>query len=232
MATPASASPNPVTGTSTDLSVLGADDAGESNLTYTWSTTGTPPAAVTFLPNGSNAAQNTTATFSQAGSYDFLVTITDAGGLSTTSSLTVTVDQTVTTVQVSPAAANINAGGTQQFSATALDQFNLPLANQPAFQWTTTVGTIDDTGLVTAPPFSASGTVTATSGAAQRHGLARGHEPAAHRGHPGLRLAKSRQRYQHGPFRPRRRRCRRVEPHLHLVHAGHSAGRSDFPAQR
>ena len=66
VATAASASPNPVTGASTDLSVLGADDAGESNLTYTWSTPGTPPAAVTFLPNGSNAAQNTTATFSQA----------------------------------------------------------------------------------------------------------------------------------------------------------------------
>ena len=48
IATPAAASPNPVTGTSTSLSVLGAYAGGESNLTYTWSTTGTPPAAVSF----------------------------------------------------------------------------------------------------------------------------------------------------------------------------------------
>ncbi len=33
---PPIASPNPVTGTSTSLSVLGADDGGESNLTYYW----------------------------------------------------------------------------------------------------------------------------------------------------------------------------------------------------
>ena len=45
IATAAAALPSPVTGTTTALSVLGADDAGESNLTYTWATTGTPPAA-------------------------------------------------------------------------------------------------------------------------------------------------------------------------------------------
>jgi hypothetical protein len=37
VASPASASPNPVTGTTTALSVLGADDTGESSLRYTWS---------------------------------------------------------------------------------------------------------------------------------------------------------------------------------------------------
>ena len=42
-----------------DLSVLGADDGGEPNLTYTWATTGTPPAAVTFSANGTNASKNT-----------------------------------------------------------------------------------------------------------------------------------------------------------------------------
>ncbi|TMA30520.1 MAG: hypothetical protein E6J88_05670, partial [Deltaproteobacteria bacterium] len=46
VASPASASPNPVSGTTTNLTVLGADDGGEANLTYTWSPAG--PAAVTF----------------------------------------------------------------------------------------------------------------------------------------------------------------------------------------
>ncbi len=40
-----------VTNTSAVLSVLGADaTGGESSLTYTWSTTGTPPAPVIFTP--------------------------------------------------------------------------------------------------------------------------------------------------------------------------------------
>ena len=82
----ATAGSSTVTGTSTSLSVLGADSdgGGESNLTYTWSETGGPSGA-TFAANGSNAAKNTTVTFTQAGNYTFLATITDKGGLSTTS---------------------------------------------------------------------------------------------------------------------------------------------------
>ena len=90
--TAAAATPSPVTGTTTALSVLGADDGGESNLTYTWATTGTPPAAVNFSVNGTNGAKNSTATFSKAGSYTFQVTITDAGGSFTTSTVGVTVN--------------------------------------------------------------------------------------------------------------------------------------------
>src|SRR5262249_23943864 len=74
----APATPNPVTGNSTALTVLGADDGGEANLTYTWSVTG--PAAVTLSGNGSNASKNVTATFGAAGNYTFVVTITDAAG--------------------------------------------------------------------------------------------------------------------------------------------------------
>ena len=92
VATAAKSNPNPVTGTTAQLSVLGADDNGEGNLSYTWSLTGTYPAGVTFSPNGTNAAKNTTATFTANGNYNFLVTITDQGGLSTTSSVTVTVN--------------------------------------------------------------------------------------------------------------------------------------------
>ena len=60
-------------------------------------------AAPTFSVNGSNAAQNTTATFSAAGAYVFTVTITDPGGMSVTSSVNVTVNQTLTSITVAPA---------------------------------------------------------------------------------------------------------------------------------
>jgi hypothetical protein len=164
VATPASASPSPVTGTTTALSVLGADDGGESNLTYTWSSSG--PAAVTYSANGTNAAKNATATFTQAGSYSFTVTIKDSGGLTATSSVTVTVNQTLTTVTVSPGSATVAPGATQQFTATQKDQFGLALTSPLTVTWSVSGGgTIATTGLFTAG--SATGgpwTVTAAAG--------------------------------------------------------------------
>ena len=44
-----SAEPSLVTGSVTNLSALGADDNGESNLIYTWAAVGTPPDPVTFI---------------------------------------------------------------------------------------------------------------------------------------------------------------------------------------
>ena len=94
--TAASATPATVVGTSTALSVLGADDAGEAGLTYTWATTGTPPEPVTFsfgggISNGTNGAKNATANFVQTGLYHFQVTITDGVGATVTSSVNVNV---------------------------------------------------------------------------------------------------------------------------------------------
>ncbi len=166
VATPASATPSPATGATATLSVLGADSdgGGESNLTYTWATIGTPPAAVGFSASGTNAAKNTTATFTKAGNYSFLVTITDQGGLSTTSSVNLTMNQTLTGVAVSPTSASITAGATQQFTATAYDQFGAAISNQ-SFTWAiaTGAGSINGTSGVYTPPYApASATVQAT----------------------------------------------------------------------
>ena len=64
VATAASASPSTVSGKTTALSVLGADDGGESNLTYSWAATSIPAGAPApaFGVNSSNAAKNTVAT--------------------------------------------------------------------------------------------------------------------------------------------------------------------------
>jgi hypothetical protein len=72
----------------------------------------------------------------------------------------------LTTITVSPASASVTTGGTQQFSATGLDQFGSPVSPQPTFTWTVSGGgTISTAGLFTAGstaggPFM----VTATSG--------------------------------------------------------------------
>ena len=165
VATVAKATPSPVTGTSTALSVLGADDGGEANLTYTWATTGSPPAAVSFAASGSNAAKNTTATFAAAGSYALSVVITDGNGASVTSNVSVTVSPSLSTISVTPTTAQLAPSTTQQFVATAHDQFGAAMA-PPTFAWTASGGgTISTSGLFTAGtvaggPFS----VTASSG--------------------------------------------------------------------
>jgi Malectin domain/F5/8 type C domain len=169
VATPAAANPNPVTGSTTALSVLGADTTdGESALTYSWGATG--PATVTYTgnTNGTNTAKNITANFTKAGQYTITATITDINNnLTVTSSVVVTVNQTPTTVTVSPSSTTIPAGSTQQYSATAKDQFGASISS-PTFTWSVTNGgSIDQTGLFTGPNTGGTtSTIKATDGTA------------------------------------------------------------------
>ena len=169
VATAASATPNPVSGTTTQLNVLGADNGGEGNLTYAWATTGAPPASVAFSANGTNGAKSTTATFTTAGSYTFQVTIRDARALTVTSSVTVTVNATPSGITVTPPAVWIEQGATLGFSAAAVDQFGHAIGVTPAVTWSTTGGSIANTGQFTAGGTSGTFSVTA-SGTGGAHG--------------------------------------------------------------
>jgi len=169
VATPAAANPNPVTGTSTALSALGSENGSGSGLTYTWSYTG--PTGVTYSgnTNGTNAAQNITANFTQAGSYNFTATITDASNNSTTTSVPVTVQQTATNIVVSPSSSPVvPVGFTQQFSATATDQFGNSISS-PSFSWgiSGSGNSIDGTGDATLGSTPGTFIVTASIGSAQ-----------------------------------------------------------------
>jgi hypothetical protein len=125
-------------------------------------------ATPTYSVNGTNAAQNTTVTFYLAGSYTFQVTVKDPAGLTATSSVSLTVSQTLTSVAVTPSSASLTDGTSQQFSATAKDQFGTALVTQPTFTWTLgsgSAGTLSTTGLYTAPSSgSGSATVQASTG--------------------------------------------------------------------
>ena len=161
--TPASASPATVTGKTTNLSVQASDPDGDA-LTYTWAVT-SGPSGVSFNANGTGSANNATATFTQAGSYTFQVTVRDTAGLTATSSVTVSVNQTLTSLAVVPSTTALNDGGTQQFTVSAKDQFGNAMT--PAVTWSVNgLGTISSSGLYTAPSTgSGSATVTASSGA-------------------------------------------------------------------
>ncbi|HUO10000.1 MAG TPA: rhamnogalacturonan lyase B N-terminal domain-containing protein [Phycisphaerae bacterium] len=159
VAVAASASPAPVTGTTTNLSVLGADDSREANLVYTWTATG--PAAVAYSANGTNAAKYTIATFSAAGNYTFTATIKDPSGSTITSNTTVTVTQTPSGFGISPAPANVLPGGTLQLLAGTVDQFGTVMnpASNTSWSITSGPGTLSPTGLFLAP--NTPGTTTA-----------------------------------------------------------------------
>ncbi len=166
VSTPASATPSPVTGTQVNLNTL-SDSGSDSGVIYTWTTTTLPSgaAAPTFSVNGTNGAKQTTATLFAAGNYIFSVAAVDAHGNNTTSSVNVTVDQTATSIVVSSAETDIEPTSTDQFSATELDQFGMPMATQPTFTWSAAHGTISSTGLYTAPTAAVNDTVTATDSA-------------------------------------------------------------------
>ncbi len=151
------------------LSVLGADDADESHLTYTWAVLSKPSGAddptftVDGSENGTNAAKQAVATFTSLGDYEFQVTITDGGGLSVTDTVAITIVSTLTTIDVTPSSVSMDIGSTQQFTAVGLDQFGNAMVTQPTFSWSTTAGSIDDDGLYTAPGACIPATVVASA---------------------------------------------------------------------
>jgi hypothetical protein len=171
--TPAAVAPSPVTGTTAALSVLGTDPAGDLRPNYTWTATSIPSGATapTFSSNDTNTANDQTVTFYKAGAYTFTATIEDPNsGLTTTSTVNVTVNQTLTAMAVTPASANVVDSATQQFTASFNDQFGLAMTSQPAFTWSVATGgaggSVNSSGLYTAPA-SGGGTdiVTATANA-------------------------------------------------------------------
>lgn len=157
------ASPANVTTTNSNVSVTATDDAGEANLTYTWSSTG--PAPVVFSPNGTNSAKFSSATFSEPGAYTFTVTVSDVPGLSATRSIPVTVVSTPEMITVTPSSASVPVGGVRVFNAAVVDQFGGAVFN-PAVSWTSTGagGNVSSTGVYSATAAGGPWQVTATIG--------------------------------------------------------------------
>ncbi|MGH8122850.1 MAG: PKD domain-containing protein [Rudaea sp.] len=161
-----------VTGGSVGLTASFNSSAAGLTVTFTDTSTGgsgTRTYSWTFGDNQSLTTQSNPVVhaYSTAGSYTVTDKVTDSSGSSTATKLvTVTAPPVLTTIKVSPASASVQTGGTQQFTATGLDQFGQPVSPQPTFTWSVSGGgSISASGLFTAGataggPF----TVTATSG--------------------------------------------------------------------
>jgi len=148
--TAAAVTSTPVAGTRAVLSVRGADNDGDERLRYRWSVSTPNAAPVVFAPNDGPAALATTATFSRAGTYRLLATITDPGGLTATSDVEVVVQPVLAALVLTPMAGAINLGASQAFSVLAKDQFGQPMPDRPALTWSATGGKVTDAGFFTA----------------------------------------------------------------------------------
>lgn len=157
--------PSPVTGAVATASVTATDDQGEEKLTYTW-TAVNPVAAVTFSPNGTNAAKSTQVTFRALGRYSLQVELADEAGLTTTGFVTVDVVAGPATLTVSPAGATVEGGKTQQYTVEAKDLAGMAATVPPGCVWSVSgAGSIDAaSGLFTAGTTDGQGTVKATCG--------------------------------------------------------------------
>ena len=147
---------------------LGHRPGGSFVLTYTWSAIRRRPPVSFSASTAPMPRVNTTATFSQAGSYTFQVIVADPSGLTATSDVTVNVEQDLTSIAVSPATATVAAGDSRQFAAQADDQFGdlVPLPG-PVFAWSLVsgIGSINSfTGVYTAPGEAGSAVVKASLG--------------------------------------------------------------------
>jgi hypothetical protein len=152
-------------GTSVQLALpTFVDQSGNALSTppaLTWSTTSLPVNAL--APQFTTQGGVTTATFTMAGYYTLTARVASVPSLSFVT--TVIVNQTLTSIVVSPNTTTVLQGATQQFTPQALDQFHQAMANQQIFTWTASAGTVSSAGLFTAPSSGTSCTVTAKSGA-------------------------------------------------------------------
>ena len=118
---------------------------GSSNTAVTWTATGGMISSAGLFTAGSNAG-------------NFVITATSAADTTKTASaqVTIQVPQTVQ-ISISPKTATLQAGQTQQFTATVTGSSNT------AVTWTATGGTISSAGLFTAGSGAGNFAVNATS---------------------------------------------------------------------
>ena len=121
-----------------------------------------------LLGEGSTNATGTTnytaAGLSAAGNYVFMGTATDtANGLSTTSDVSVTVNQKLTDLQLAFGSPVVGTSGTIQFGDTELDQFGNSMNDPVTWSVVSGGGTIDVSGLYTAPSTTGDATIQVTA---------------------------------------------------------------------
>ena len=144
-----------VTGTGATLAADVSDDGdspGQSDLTYDWSVTSPASGGDAWFDD--DTAAEPSLHFTKAGDYTVTLTVTDSQGVSTTLDppLDVTVVQTLSSIVLSPDAATLFFGESQQFAAAGIDQFGDDMT-ATGLEWSIQSGdgSVSQTGLYAAP---------------------------------------------------------------------------------
>lgn len=153
---------SPATVADADAALLVVPAGGVAPLAYAWTTPAKPSGSTPAI--GSPTAASTPVTYERAGSYTHSVTATDFNGQQATGTVAVTVAQTLTVIVVTPSTATVPVGGTRQFAAAGTDQFGRPETVSPTWSVAGGGGTINSSGLYTAPGTTGSAVVRATVG--------------------------------------------------------------------
>jgi hypothetical protein len=166
-------------GVAITISPTTASVAGGATQAFTATVTGSTNTAVTWQVNGENGGDTIIGTVSSTGVYtapnvlpsttSVTVTATSQADTTKVASAVVTLTAPAVTITISPTSATLAAGTKQQFTPTV----SVTGSSNNAVNWSVngiaggnaTVGTIDSTGLYTAPasPPNTAITVTATS---------------------------------------------------------------------
>lgn len=148
---------NPAAAITSQFNLTGFQPAGTAVV---WQYGKTQDTAQSQSANGAAALANSNANLSLNGS-NFSYTF-PAYSMTV---LEVKVAQALTSIAVSLSANNLSTAGTEQFTATARDQFSNPMASQPTFSWSVTGGgQIDASGLFKPAYTSGTATIQASAG--------------------------------------------------------------------
>jgi autotransporter-associated beta strand protein len=147
---------NPATAITDQFSIAGFQPSGAAQL---WQYGKTQDTAQSQTVNGASSLVNLNTTLTMNGSsfsYSFpaySMTVLD-----------LKVTPVATSINVSLTSSNLATNGTQQFAATALDQFGNLMSPQPSYNWLATGGQISTSGLFSPPYTSGTATIQASTG--------------------------------------------------------------------
>jgi hypothetical protein len=151
--------------TGTTVGVDATPSNGTAPYAYAWTVTSEPSVGAAVFDDAAIAGP--TVTFSEAGSYTFSVTVTDDDAATATDTVSVTVVQTATTITVSPATQSLYPLTARQFTQAQVDQFGDAMGTPEAVTWSVdgggVGGSVNSSGLYTAPASDGSDTVRATT---------------------------------------------------------------------
>jgi hypothetical protein len=153
---------NVSSGTTATLSAFAVDDGNPADLIYSWSILSGPGDGYAgFTDNETSLGGSTTVTFDAAGSYSIQLTVEDARGLKTQSTISANVTAVLSEFKIDQDDIVVRRDKSRNFTVSARDQFGNDF-DQSGLTWSLTSGdgTLNSDGRYTPPDPFEEGSIT------------------------------------------------------------------------